>query len=201
MPFKRRSRGVRRSGRTVPSRKVWGSFSTREETSGGPFPGVLDNNEFQTSWLFSPVDAQEFYDEPTLLRTLFRFTAYAQIPTGFNNALTWSQEVRCGIILARAPEATPDEPELLNLNDATLDWIWYQIFHQYHIGGDVISIITIPAVSGPLQGVVDLRTKRKIPEGYGLAFMIQNMDQTLAPTDSLISVAYSLHGRFLLADH
>jgi len=201
MRMRRRSRG--RSGpRSIPSRKVWGSWTTLDPITQAPGPGSLDNNELTASWLFSPNDAQDFYDEPTLVRMIFRFTGIPGIEVGMSNTLNWFQEIRAGIYLSREDEGGDGfSPTIMNLRDATQDWIWFQCWQLYHYGGDVLSISTIPATSGPYQGAVDLRTKRKIPEGWGIAMQIHNSDETLADTGILLPIRYATQGRFLLLDH
>lgn len=203
MPFRRRSRGFRRgrSGAMPPSRKVWGGFSTREETSGAEFPGTLDNNEQVASWLLSDQDAYDFYDEPTVLRILLRMTGYAAIDTGDNNGDTWSQQLRAGIIVTRPDEADPNIPPLHNLLNPSLDWLWYNIYHFYHTANDVLSILSINAQGGDRNGLEDIRSRRKIPEGFGLSIQFLSVDTSLAPSTRFVPIVYSAMGRILYADH
>jgi len=202
MPFRRRRRGGRRgSSRTVPSRKGWGGFDVRDPITGYPAPGTLDNNEQSVSWLASDVDCYDFYDEPTIARIIFRLTGYVRAVVGQDNSLTWFNEIRAGMFVTGPDLADPNSPAAWDLLNPSLEWVWYQTFQFYHFGGDVLSIINLNAQSGPYQGAWDLRTKRKIPEGKGLAWGIYNVDESGADVDLLRAFAWAVDGRILFLDH
>jgi len=181
---------------------VWGGFSSRQSVSGAPYPGTLGNNQFAATWILSNFDAYDFYDEPTILRIIHRLTVYARVPTGFSNANNWAVEVRAGIVVTRPDIANPNEPAAVDIQNLSEQWLWYQTYQLYHLAGDVISIIAIDAGGGPQNGAMDIRAKRKIPEGFGLAYVIANMDEsTISGGATLMDIAYAAQGRFLMADH
>lgn len=195
MRFSRR-RSARRSG-SVPSRKVWGGFHS-VDVDGHLSPFQLDPGEFTHTWILSPTDAQDFYDEPTLLRILW---SYAVIPfvTATNEVTQWCCNFQIGIIVTE-PDATGDPPFMDPL-DTSLQWIYNDTRPMWHHNQNAFAVGFIQGGGGD-KGTLDIRAKRKIPEGFGLSALVNNRlpDSNDFTGDGIPFHIYA-SGRYLLADH
>lgn len=192
MPFRRgfrRARGARRT----PSRKVWGGWTTRSAVNGSLQTGLLANNTFEANWLLSPDDALDFYDEPTVIRLLLGFSAFAAEDSGSDNTDEWYQTLFAGIWVTRADEET-GEPPFINLQDATHDYLWWTCIQFGHQPNDILRFNSANIKE-------DLRAKRKVPEGFGVAMQIFSADETAAAGDRLEDIAWVTTGRMLMIDH
>jgi len=192
MPFRRR-RGLRSK---TPSRKVWGGWLTRSAVNGAPETGRLSNNQFESNWLLSPQDALDFYDEPTVMRMIFQWNTVVGEDSGSNNAEEWYVLCIMGIWVTRADEETGDPP-FINLEDTTHDYLFWHAGQFGHQPNDVFRFNN----SGSTATLFDIKARRKIPEGYGLAFQVISVDETAAAGDRLEDVCWVTTGRILMIDH
>jgi len=198
MPF-RRSRSRSRSSSMPKGRKVWGTITT-VDVDGLPSPIRLDPGEFSSSWLLSPADAQEFYDEPTLMRLLFNFQANVTVESA-NVASEFGASIWANFWVTDGVDpALTTAPAFKNPLDGTQQWVWsYQNFLYHRLNNFVIS----PFVSLGLAqktGYMDVKTRRKIPEGSGLAAQVWNND-VIGPDFDSISIDFFVAGRALFNDH
>jgi len=198
----RSRRGSRRSrsSRSVPSRKVWGGWITVNAVNGAPQTGTLDNNSFSSHWILSPNDASDFYDEPTVLRMLFRCGVIAGEASGSDNTEAWYNLVGVAIWVTPPDDEDTSVPPFINMLDTTKQYLWLAYYQFGHEPNDILRFNTVPAADGPGE-LKDLRGKRKIPEGSGLAFQIQNFDETAAAGDRLQPIRWFSTGRYLMGDH
>jgi len=193
MPFRgrRRSRGSRRA----PSQKVWGGWVTFDSPTPNIGPGRLDPGEYAANWLLSPNDAADFYDEPTLIRTLSRFRCNVAISTG-DIANEYGALVQFGLIIYKGDD---NVPPFINTLDVTKDWIYYDSVMLYHHAGAIGQVFAVDAEATPYLGVVDIKSKRKIPEGSGLAAIVFNNNQF--PALDTIAIDFYWGGRYLMINH
>jgi len=115
-------------------------------------------------WLLTPGEAEEFFDEPTLVRTLI--WPYV----GLLNSPAFTAIVGAGwmgIMVAPGGGAVPDPS--INANRADIDWLWWVPFCLGNTG-NADTIVSTFVASGTAGNQYDIRSKRKIPSGYGLAF-------------------------------
>lgn len=181
----------RRGSSPLRPREWWGFVTSATLNLDEPSALSLNPGFSSIGWILSPNDAQEFFDRPTLVRLLFRITCITNLGSeSFNQ--TWNTVARFGIILWRSDEASIDN---IDSNDYTHDWIWYDQIILYHFVDEVTGISALPAQSGPFQGVIDVRSKRKIPDGYGIAMVLTNDESS----DTGIHVASA--GRLLVLNH
>lgn len=199
MRFRRR-RSSR--GRASPQRtREWLMWETIETGTGYHRPFLLGANQSSSNWLLDPDTCSNYYDEPTLVRLLIRTWAYAVPPsasTSFETHL-WS-----GIIVARG--VTPATGGILavpaiDARRGDYDWLWWQSVHFSRLTspfGVVPGIGELPASFGPYGGVIDIKTKRRIPQGHGLLYYnyVPN-----SPDFANASVAGYTSGRMLLLNH
>jgi len=174
MRFNRvRTRG-RRSGKPKRARE-WLASSLIDPVTQQPVVGIVFSGgipyEVYADWILSPDAASGLYDEPTVLRMLIQ---WSWITTTTSNA-PMAAHVEIGIITLKlegtsSPFATPGELDNVPLPflDGDSDWLWCKQYtvpvspNAFHT-----SFATIPG-----QGFEDIRTRRKIPNGYGLALII-----------------------------
>ena len=193
MPF-RRHRRTRSSARgNPPGRKVWGGWTTYD--IGLDVSQIeLAPNEFIHTWILSPNDASDFYDEPTVVRMLFRFIALAHI-TGANSGDQWQAHVRSTIQVLK-----DDSVNLpyIETRDVTKDYLWEMDTLLWHFEDNAFGTPSIGLGAELNNGTLDIRSKRKIPEGYGLSFFCYN-DPLVR--DTALTVEFFTSGRFLMIDH
>lgn len=195
MRFRRRQSG-RRSG-SVPSRKVWGGFHS-VDVDGSPSTFQLDPGEFIHTWILSPTDAADFYDEPTLMRILHTFFLIPFVSTT-NETTQWTNLFYAGIIVTE-PDGTGEAPFIEPL-DTSRQWVWQYNAIAWHHNNNAFAVGAISAGGGD-KGVLDIKTRRKIPEGFGLSYQVYNRASTSNDFDGLsIPFHYASQGRYLLADH
>lgn len=174
---------------------MWTGFETSPTSTPGEWGSIkLNPGDFVTSWILDPNDANEFYDEPTLVRLLLRMTAITAVLTANVNN-DYEAHVFAGI--------TTFKYDLFPLPyfsaaDPTRDWLWWSSFQLYHGAGEYANIFSMPASGGMQQGTYDIRSKRKLPEGYGLMLAIENYDIGLA---AATPIRFYIGGRYLLLNH
>lgn len=198
MPFRRRRSSGRRS-RSPKGIKEWSFWETLDPTTLEHRAFTLSPGGRSDGWLIAPSTARDEYDEPTVIRLLFRHWAIAAMPNialGDFEASFWS-----GLIVTRGnPE---DTVPLIDTSDGGLDWLYWNSTHftSFFTSLGVAtrrSIDVLPADFGPYGGVIDIRTKRRIPGGYGLLYT--NVAAP-APDNFGCSVVGYTSGRLLLVNH
>lgn len=194
MRFKRRRSSARRG--SPPGRKVWGGWTTFLDPGISVGAPQLGFNEYNADWLLSPNDAEDFYDEPTVIRLISRFLCSVDISTG-DIANEYAALVQWGIIVTN-PDGNGDVP-FINLNDVTKQWLYHDEILLWHYAGHISQGFSLSATGGPQQGRVDIRSKRKIPEGSGLAAIVYN--STMQSALDFIGIEYFWNGRYLMIDH
>lgn len=193
-----RSRRRRSSSKTVPSRKVWGGFTTFD-TGNAISPIQLAPNEFIHTWILSPNDASDFYDEPTAVRWLFRFGLIIDIPLASIGS-DYIASVHAAIMINKSDENA--NVPFVQLRDTTKDYIWHLHDLLWWRNGAYTGYNTLTLGPGVGQSaVVDIRSKRKIPEGYGLSFQCYNDPGVNTVEFEPISYSFFTAGRYLMLDH
>jgi len=135
---------------------------------------VLNPNSFFPEWIMSPNDAQFIFDEPVIERILIRWTACPVITTAEMGTDSINCAINIGLIVWKSDATVPNE--LVFADDPTKDWLWWEDVLLYKNVNDIFGFPTMPATGGPYQGRQDLRAKRKVPGGSGLAFCCQTSD-------------------------
>lgn len=168
MPFRRRRTSSRaRSGRPRRTRE-WFNWETINPTTGYHRPFLLGPGQSSTAFLITPNDAQEFYDEPTIVRLLIRQWLIAQPVTA---TVAFETHIWSGILVAR-DNGYGDPPDI-SVTRGDYDWLWWQSVHfsrLTNVFGTIPGMGVLSAEFGPQQGVIDVRAKRKIPQGFGLLY-------------------------------
>jgi len=143
----------------------WVGAHSSPTSTPGDFGLILLTAAFTgvNEWLLTPGEAQDFFDEPTLVRQLISFTVMplavvspsvtAQYPCGW-----------MGILVTGGDAAVPDPS--IQANRADYDWAWWTPY----ILGSASSGATVSAIGFPNAAAPDIRSKRKILNGMGLAF-------------------------------
>jgi len=160
----------------------------------------LSPGEFTHTWILSPNDAADFYDEPTVIRMLFRWHAAVEMLTAdlINN---YAAKLWLSIQVVKSDD-DPNVPFIQQI-DSTKDYLWHDSVLFHHLNGSAIGYPSVSAFATPYLGVMDLKAKRKIPEGYGLSAQVWNMSnaQGLSADYADIPVTYHISGRYLMVDH
>jgi len=97
--------------------------------------------------------------------------------------------MNAGIIVWKSDENTPNS--LILSEDPTKDWLWWEDFGFYKAQLEAFGVLALPAQGGLYQGRQDLRAKRKVPSGSGLAIVIGT------PTNNTHSIRTYISGRVL----
>lgn len=198
MPFRRRSR-LSRGGSSRPIRnREWITW-TSSLASGYSVPNMIElaPTNLANAWIVTPEECRDEWDEPTVVRSLIRFHAR---PVGSTAALggTWDATIRGGLIVWKGNVNGP--PGLTSLddldpNDGSLDWLWWDEIHMEHTTGDLLFNDGIESEATPQGGRIDIRAKRKMELGFGLAGAFVNV------AASSINVRMFFSGRALLLNH
>jgi len=140
--------------------KEWIGFSLENPSSPGePQTAYLNSGVYVTNWILSPSDALTVFDEPTILRCLIQTTtAFDQMAAG-GMALVSYGLIACTELPTYSSYSAPD-----------FDWIWMQ-----WVTRNASAATVAPAAAGTADQstLSDVRTKRKIDAGQGLAIVIQ----------------------------
>lgn len=188
--FKRRTRGP------SPIRaKEWVAFAQVDAATQRPNASILlPSQTIYASWILSPDEMTTLYDEPTLLRSILRysFVPNTQPPAGDGSFLSFGLikanfETAAGGALPAA--LLPFVP--LPFFDGDSDWIY-----EWHstIPSTGVSFLASVYAAQNGNGQEDIRARRKFPDGHGLLLVIYN--------DSSANVAYrcTVQGRLLFAN-
>jgi len=165
--MRRRSRSGNRKRRTYE----WTAFRTSPDDDYD-IPGsiVLPPNAFLPQWLMSPPDAQFFFDEPVIERLLVRLTAITTASTAELGTDNIGGVLNAGIIVWKSDENEPNS--LILAEDGSKDWLWHEDWCLYKAVGESFGVLSVPATGGLYQGRQDLRARRRIPDGSGLAMVV-----------------------------
>lgn len=194
MRFRRRSRSAKRS---LPSRKVWGGFYS-VIVSGGISPVNVPAGGYYSGWILSPNDASDFYDEPTVGRMIFNQQTVVNVLTA-NVAGNYGAHCLSCIFASRADPA--GLPPFLNPFDTTLDYLWWASKFYHHTQDMAFGFGASSTSSGEQQGHFDIKAKRKLPEGYGLAYQFYNQINDLDAFWTQVGVTNFVTGRVMFFDH
>jgi len=186
----RRTRGFRRSSRgsSRPIRaREWSSFSTSPtDTFGEPGPIVISPGTTFYDWAADPNDLRDFYDEPTLVRTLIYDSLHVLISASTNPAINCSLYV--GLISYKNDNFPVTEGPFTD--DATKDWVYWQHWMMFN-GGANSGFVEAGTTVNP-GDKIDLKTKRKFQSGEGL------LACAWAPVNNTHDVVWAMNGRYLL---
>lgn len=133
---------------------------------------------------------------------LFSYQATIDIQVG-DAANEYAASVLACIWVTRGEDAAA--PDFINAFNVTHDFLWYREHFLWHYASGAFGFgaINPTGQGGPQQGQYDIRAKRKMPEGHGLAMQIWNQDTNIGGNwaADLISITYFTAGRILYADH
>jgi len=197
--FRRRSRRFRGGGRSSRRNKEWTGWTTTVSPLTYFEPrtvAMLPGDRF-ASWIYDPGAIRSDYDEPTVVRILARITAFVG---GSNAALAGSYRatIRGGFIPWKASTLGFGATDLdgIDCQDPTLDWLFWDEFHFWHSTPDLLGTTQVVPTDTENLGKIDLRAKRKLENGFGLAGAFEYLsDSTLA------TMWFRACGRFLLLNH
>lgn len=205
MPFRSRGRSSRRRSASKGTIKEWFNWETIETGTWYHRPAILSPGAVQNAWLITPSDAHNQFDEPTIIRLLIRSWSIAAPPNagaGDYDISFWQ-----GLLVTRGEADTAgsmDGTPEITAERGDFDWLWWDSVHFHRwwtaIGTPVgYAMNNKPADFGPYGGVVDLRTKRRIPQGYGLLYCWATSP---GPLDGIgAAVRTYTTGRCLLLNH
>lgn len=161
----RRTKGFRRSGRSSrPIRaREWDGFTTSPSgILGEPGRIILSPNEVFFDWAFDPDDLRDFYDEPTLVRSLIFDASHASWDGSTSPSISCSLYV--GLIKWKNDNFPVTEGPFAD--DTTKDWIYWAQWMMFN-GGTSSGVVLAGNVVNPGDRQ-DIRTKRKFQSGEGL---------------------------------
>jgi len=174
----RRSR-FRRSRSSPIRNREWVGWTTTNAggTYNEPRTVFVSPTGFLRDWILTPNECAEFFDEPTIVRLLARFEMHvAGTPTQV--AAGYRLTLRGGLIIWKGSIADPTlEAAALQTIDPqspSTDWLWWDEFHLHFESGQYLGTQSnhsgsANAMDTPQYGKIDIRAKRKIPVGSGLA--------------------------------
>lgn len=168
MPFRRRRLSRSRRGGSRKRTREWVHATTSPNLNfDEPGPLSLGIDSFAPQWIISPPDVEAFWDEPTVERLIIYFDVHLEIATASLGAdLIASGWV--GITTWKSDAAVPNE--FIRVQDPR-DYLWWYPFILGNTGaGQAITVVSKDnSTSGEL---FDMRGRRKMPQGTGLAFCI-----------------------------
>lgn len=176
---------MRRSRARVPRKtKEWSAFYTADAVTGDHEPVVLAPGTYFNEWIFDPTQLVDGWDIPTVMRMLFEFTiGYDPVAVGgFVN-------LQCGIYVAQETGGLP-----IPLNPLYDGWMSAFLWTGYpdYTGAPGLAGTGVGQVWRGID-VIDIGSRRKLPPGFGLAFIAVNQSNSFA------SVQVSMAGRILMA--
>jgi len=197
-PFRRRRARSTGGNRGVKRNREWITW-TSSLASGYAVPNLIElapGDRFN-SWIITPEEAKDEWDEPTIVRSLLRFfVGVAGGPTV--TSATYDLTVRGGLIVWKGnvngpPAATALDD--LDPQDGSLDWLWWDEAHLEHVGIDTFGFNQLASSGTPQGGRIDVRSKRKMELGFGLVGAFENVAAASANARMMFS------GRALLLNH
>ena len=182
MPRRMSRRPLSRAARLT---KEWSPFWTYSPTPADFAPVRIDVGDYFADWIIDPDSAVNLFDEPTVLRTVFQW-AIAAAGGGPTPAKTM---VSAGIIVCTATggDPTPLHPRA----DGWMDWLWTNT--QGYFSNPLQDLPALWAYMSPAADTWDIRSKRRLEAGQGLAFIAVN--DSNQSTDVMMAAT----GRVLLA--
>lgn len=122
-------------------------------------------------WLIDPGSFEDFFDEPTLVRQIIQYTWMpVTISVPASNAKYGGGWI--GIIVTAGDGAVPDPS--IDARRSDYDWaFWAPLMVGCATSG--ATTISVGNVAGA-NGQLDIRSKRKIRNGHGLAFYFSPSD-------------------------
>lgn len=176
------------------------SFTTSLSGNGYDQPDTIHMTpgSVARSWILSPADVADLWDEPTVVRMLL---APAIFQAGTNAIVVgdYNTTVRGGVIawkhtIDAAPVSTSMDG--LDPSDGGLDWLWWGEAHLNHTNLQFLGTQFADYTGG--SGVVDVRTKRKLELGYGLVGAFHCLPWSFPAGGG---AWFHLNGRILLLNH
>jgi len=158
--FSRSSR--RPASRAARLTKEWYGTWTFASDPESPTPITLASSSYFRDWIISPTDALNFFDEPTILRTVGSLWL-----AGDAIAATVATQVELGFIVTRDEGLAGTPPIRDPLLEADYDWMftWYS---------GVIAPVAAGAGAWSEGFNFNSLTRRKMPGGFGLAVNVVN---------------------------
>lgn len=202
MPFRRRG-GFRRGRTSRPVRnREWFGWTTVTNSATDdyykPGLGALAANQRAATWIIDPIEVANIWDEPTVVRLLLRANFF-NAGTAADITNTYRNTVRWGIIAWKGSTLDPatNSSALLGVDgqDPGLDWLYYDEYHFQHLNLEQGGTFDVLAHSTPYLGKMDIRTKRKLELGYGLAQVVTNIPNSTG------TIKYHINGRCLILNH
>lgn len=203
--MRRFRRGFRRGTSRPVRNKEWIGFTT--SNGGGYYEPdeilLLPGDELK-AWIITPEEARTEWDEPTIVRLLLGGQIYqagspARFATDYRTTIrggfcTWKSTVK------GAPSVTSLDD--LDGGDPGIDWLWWGEWHFQHTALNAIAT-QFTEFPGADHGKMDIRTKRKLELGYGLAgaFISEPHGFPFPPATPTGGANVFFNGRILLLNH
>lgn len=194
--------GSRRRGTSRPIRnREWTAFTTTQVglTYDQPRSAVLTAGQVFKAWVLDPDYVQTQWDEPTIVRTLlapqmFLNATTAQIAGDYRMTLRWGLITWKGATDVALPATGLDGVEP---SDPTMDWmIWGEVHFNHFLTNN---LGTNEADFSGNSGWIDVRSKRKLERGYGLALGFKCLADSIPAT--AVGFEIFMSGRILLLNH
>jgi hypothetical protein len=192
-------RGRRGTSRPIRNRE-WFAFTTAASGTSYDLPRtqIITAGQAFKAWIMTPGQTLTFYDEPTVVRMLLYPQLYLAA-TSAQAAADYRITVRGGIIPWKGGTinlSTPTSLDGLDPDDATLDWMWWFEAHFNHYNLTYLGTSNYDFTGN--SGVVEVKSKRKLELGFGLAGAWTCLaDSTPAGVGANIHMA----GRILVLNH
>lgn len=177
----------RRFARAPRKTKEWFTWYNYTSDPADHEVTILPPGSYFTDWILNPLQMAEVFDSPTHMRSLFELIiAYGPgAGTGGTGIYPAAGLFTC--------QETGAGPQPLNpLYDGWMsNWLWTGYPDLVRPPAASIAL----AVQSTWKGidVLDIRSRRKLPPGTGLAFIVTN------PSTSDDSISFSICGRSLFA--
>lgn len=193
----RRMRRRRSKGPSKRRSLEWIGYNTIDGVTGRPNKSVvMTNQSIYANYILSPDEMTTLYDEPTLLRSIVRWSC-STTNSNVLNGQTWF--FGWGLVALDVEAAGGTLPGAvlpyipLPFFDSDTDWIFE--YHASFTSGQQLVATTLDAV---LEGTgqQDIRARRRFPNGHGLA-LICYFDSDNAS----LQLNASFSGRLLFANH
>lgn len=196
----RRSTG--RSSRPMRNRE-WVGFSSTTDDNGyyQPRTNILTPGQTLASWVIDPNTARDRWDEPTIARIIL-FPEILLSASPAEATAEFRQTFRGGFITWKGTSVAGGGPatELdgIDPEDPGADWLWWTESHFSHFNLLAFGI-NFHDFTGGDAGYVNIKAKRKLELGYGLAGCFTNVADS--SPGSPVGIEYHFAGRILLLNH